>query len=195
MTCFDHSNISFSLPSLYNFKAIKFCLCIKFNLCTNLQLDLICILHLPQTNMEGGGEREREGESEWKRWCFVQFQILPSNTFSSYSISPNVGGLEFSLTANCTYKPLGWKKTKHTRRRENNYLSLMPQRSMRKSLKFPREPCWTKMRSLGWLSIKMSLMQPWKAVMGFKHFESVKLSGHPVGQRGEKRVRWRILKW
>lgn len=61
----------------------------------------------------------------------------------------------------------------------------MPHRSMCKSLKFPREPCWTKMRSLGWLSIKMSLIQPWKAVMGFKHWESVKLSGHPVGKREE----------
>lgn len=61
----------------------------------------------------------------------------------------------------------------------------MPQRSICKSLKFPREPCWTKMRSLGWLSIKMSLIQPWKAVIGFKHRESVKLSGHPVGKREE----------
>lgn len=26
-------------------------------------------------------------------------------------------------------------------------------------------------------------MQPWKALMGFKHWESVRLSGHPVGQR------------
>ena len=48
----------------------------------------------------------------------------------------------------------------------------MLHRSMCKSLKFPREPCWTEMRSLGWLSIKMSLMQPWKALIGFKHWES-----------------------
>lgn len=26
-------------------------------------------------------------------------------------------------------------------------------------------------------------MQPWKALMGFKHWEVVRLSGHPVGQR------------
>lgn len=79
------------------------------------------------------------------------------------------------------------------RRRDNNYLSLMLHRSMCKSLKFPREPCWTEMRSLGWLSIKMSLMQPWKAFVGFKHWESVRLSGQPVWQRKKK---WRrMLKW
>lgn len=72
------------------------------------------------------------------------------------------------------------------RRRDNNYLSLMLHRSMCKSLKFPREPCWTEMRSLGWLSIKMSLMQPWKAFVGFKHWESVRLSGQPVWQRKKK---------
>lgn len=77
------------------------------------------------------------------------------------------------------------KKVTIQERGNNNYLSLMPHRSMYKSLKFPREPCWTKMRSLGWLSIKMSLIQPWKGVMGFKHWELVKLSGHPVGKREE----------
>lgn len=68
----------------------------------------------------------------------------------------------------------------------------MLHRSMCKSLKFPREPCCTEMRSLGWLSIKMSLMQPWKALTGGKHWEAVRLSGHPVRQR----EKWRgILKW
>lgn len=106
--------------------------------------------------------------------------------YISSSVMPNicnVGRLEFSLNATCIYKPLWWKKEQIQERGNNNYLSLMPHRSMCKSLKFPREPCWTKMRSLGWLSIKMSLIQPWKAVMGFKHWESVKLSGHPVGKR------------
>lgn len=111
--------------------------------------------------------------------------------YISSSIMPNIcnaGRLEFSLNAICIYKPLGWKK-RTNERENNNYLSLMSHRSMCKSLKFPREPCWTKMRSLGWLSIKMSLIQPWKAVMGFKHWESVKLSGHPVGKKEKRQKR------
>lgn len=29
----------------------------------------------------------------------------------------------------------------------------------------------------------MSLMQPWKALTGLRHWDSVRWSGHPVGQR------------
>lgn len=143
-----------------------------------MYFDLICISHLLQVNMKRDSTNLNHFSLGLK--SFQKYFPLGNSIMSNMA---NVSGLEFCLKKLIFRTVRMWKGVGEQRRRDNNYLSLMLHRSMCKSLKFPREPCWTEMRSLGWLSIKMSLMQPWKALMGFKHWESVRLSGHPVGQR------------
>lgn len=139
---------------------------------------LTCITHLLQVNMNRDSTNLSHFSLDLK--SFQRYFSLGNSIISKVA---KVHGLEFCLKS--TYlEQWEWEEGMGEQRRQgNNYLSLMLHRSMCKSLKFPREPCWTEMRSLGWLSIKMSLMQPWKASIGFKHWGAVRLSGQPVGQR------------
>lgn len=61
------------------------------------------------------------------------------------------------------------------------YLSLMLQVSNLSSLWFPSSPCWTWLRFMGCLLMKMSRMQPWKLRVGCLQSEV----GQP-GRRGQK---------
>lgn len=142
-----------------------------------MYFDLICISHLLQVNTKRDSTNLNCFSLGLK--SFQKYFPLGDSIMSNVV---NVSGLEICLKK-LIFRTGEWEGVKEQRRQDNNYLSLMLHRSMCKSLKFPREPCWTEMRSLGWLSIKMSLMQPWKALMGFKHWGSERLSGHPVGQR------------
>lgn len=158
-----------------------------------MYFDLICISHLLQVDMKRDSTHLNHFSLGQK--SFQKYFPLGDSIMSNVA---DVRGFEF------WWKKLIFRRVKmgrwvgEQRRRDHNYLSLMLHRSMCKSLKFPREPCWTEMRSLGWLSIKMSLMQPWKALMGCKHWESVRLSGHPVGQRKKNKEEYwndQLLLW
>lgn len=59
------------------------------------------------------------------------------------------------------------------------YLSVIPHESIWRSLKFPRDPCWTEIRSTALLLIEMSLIHPWNPPSAFLHLDPKLLSGQP----------------
>lgn len=59
------------------------------------------------------------------------------------------------------------------------YLSVIPQESIWRSLKFPRAPRWTEIRSTTSWRMEMSLMHPWNPPSGLLHLDPKLLSGQP----------------